>query len=197
MNRLTYIFSILIGSTILTGCDNFERKFYDRIDEAQIKAAKNGSDTFDFATITDFAWDSVILISGNESVPVFKEEVEEILNNRNSKIHWEDRRFKNKIDTTFKYKADDIPVNRERFYFLTPDKKIIAKTMKKGYNDHKQTFSLELCLTDTIKERLWLSRQECKFIVKTNSKDYGKGTVFLFPQCNTSLKAENIKFHDN
>lgn len=166
MNRLTYIFSILISSTIILGCDNFENKFYECIDKGQINAAKNGSDTFDLATITDFAWDSVILISADESVPVFKEEVEETLNNRDSEIHWEDRRFKNIIDTTLKYTSEDIPVNRERFYFLTPDKKIIAKTMKKGYNDHEQDFSIELCLIDTINERRWLSREECKFIVK-------------------------------
>lgn len=196
MRITTYILTLILF-TIFTGCDNFESKFYERIDNGQINAAKNGSDTFDLSSITDFAWDSVILISGNESVPVFKEEIEETLNNRNSEIHWEDRRFKNIVDTTFKYKADDIPVNRERFFFLTPDKKIIAKTMKKGYKDHEQCFSLELCLTDTINKRLWLSRQECKFTVKTNSKEYGKGTVFLFPQCKTSLKAENIKFHDN
>jgi hypothetical protein len=133
--RITTYILTLILFTIFTGCDNFESKFYERIDNGQINAAKNGSDTFDLSSITDFAWDSVILISGNESVPVFKEEIEETLNNRNSEIHWEDRRFKNIVDTTFKYKADDIPVNRERFFFLTPDKKIIAKTMKNGYKD--------------------------------------------------------------
>ena len=197
MTRLTYIFFILLTLTFLSSCDNFESKFYERIEKAQINAARNGSDTFDLATITDFAWDSVILISGNESVPIFKEEVEEILNNHDSKIHWEDRKFKNIIDTTLKYKAEDIPLNRERFYFLTPEKKIIVKTMKKGYNDHKQGFSLENCLSDSINERLWLSRQECKFTVKTNSKILGQGTVFLFPQCKTRFSKDEIKFHDN
>lgn len=165
---------------LFSSCDNFESEFYDRIEKGQIKAVKNGSDTFDLSTITDFEWDSVILISGNESVPVFRDEVEEILNKPN-----------------LKYMAEDLSVNRERFYFLTPKKEIITKTMNKGYKVHKQGFSLENCLIDTINERYWLSREECKFIVKTNSKKIGEGTVFLFPKCNTSLKAENIKFYDN
>ncbi len=197
MTRFSKIFFFLSFLTLLTSCDNFESKFYERIEKGQINAARNGSDTFDLSTITDFAWDSVILISADESVPVYKEEVEEILNNHKSKIHWEDRRFKNVIDTTLIYKAEDIPVDRERFYFLTPEKKIIVKTMKKGYKDHKQEFSLELCLIDSINERYWLSRQECKFTIKTNSKFLGQGTVFLFPECKTKYSKEDIKIHDD
>ena len=121
MIRTGYI-SVLVSLIILTGCDGFEKQFYDHINQGQVNAIKNGADTFDLSTITDFEWDSVILIRGNESVPVFKEEIEEIINNRKSDICWEERRFNGKKDRELIFKTTDLPTFKDRFYFLTPDK---------------------------------------------------------------------------
>lgn len=184
----------LTATIILTGCDNFENRFYERIDKGEINAIKNGADTFDLSTITDFEWDSVILIRGNESVPIFKEEIEEIINNRNSDIHWEDRRFNGKEDTRLVYKTKDLPTFKDRFYFLTPDKKIIEKEIKSGIYEHKPAFDIQPCYINTINRRYWLSKNECEFVLKSNSKTVGQGTLFLYPNCLTrQITKDDIK----
>ena len=195
MRQTKYILAFT-ALTILTGCDNFERRFYEKIDQGQINAIKNGSDTFDLATVTDFEWDSVILIRGNESVPYFKEEIEEILNNQTGQVHWEDRRFKEIDDTKLIYKTTDLPTNRDRFYFLTPDKKMVEKEIKSGIHKHRPAFDFNYCLTDSVNERYWLSKQECKFILKSNSVNTGQGTVFFYPVCKTIFSPNSVKFHD-
>jgi hypothetical protein len=155
MKLITYIliFTVLVA---LTACNSFEKQFYNCIDQGQINAIKNGTDTFDLSTITDFEWDSVVLIRGNESVPVFKEEIEEII-------------------------TSDLPLNKDRFCFLTPDKKIIEKEIKSGLTKHSPAFDIIYCLVDTINERYWLSKKECRFILKSNVRTVGAGTVFLYP----------------
>jgi len=193
LRQTTYILAFTV-LTILTGCDNFEKRFYEKLEQGQINAIKNGLDTFDLASVTDFDWDSVILIRGNESVPYFKEEIEEILNNRTSEIHWEDRRFKEIDDPKLIYKTTDLPTNRDRFYFLTPDKKMVEKEIKSGIHKHRPAFDFNYCLTDSINIRYWLSKQECKFILKSNSVNAGQGTVFLYPACKTIFSPDSVKF---
>jgi len=195
LRQTTYILAFT-ALTILTGCDNFEKRFYEKLDRGQINAIKNGSDTFDLVTVTDFEWDSVILIRGNESVPYFKEEIEEILNNRTIEGHWKDRRFKDIDDPKLFYKTTDLPTNRDRFYFLTSDKKMIEKEIKSGIHKHSPAFDFNYCLTDSINERYWLSKQECKFILKSNSVIAGEGTVFFYPMCKTLFSLDSIKLHD-
>jgi hypothetical protein len=187
----------LTALTILTGCNKFENRFYEKIDQGQANAIKNGSDTIDLATVTDFDWDSVMLIRGNESVPYFKEQIEEIINNRKSEIHWEDRRFKDIDDPKLVYKTTDLPTNRDRFYFLTPDKRIVEKEIRSGIYKHRPAFELIDCLIDSTNERYWLSKKECKFILKSNSQTVGQGTVFLYPACKTSFSQDSILLHDN
>lgn len=176
MKQLKYIIIIYLIA-VLSSCDNFESKFYEHIDKGQINAIKDGSDTFVLSTATDFAWDSVVLIRGNESVPVFKEEIEQILNNK----------------TGNKYKAEDLPTNRDRFYFLTPKKDLIVKEISSGIHNHKPAFELESCMIDSTRERFWLSRKECKFILKTNVQKVGDGTVFMLPNCKTKFTPKDIQ----
>lgn len=175
--------SILLVVTILTGCNSFESRFYDRIDQGQIDAIRNGTDTLDLAAITDFEWDSVLLIRGNESVPDFKEQIEETLNNQKSKIHWEDRRFNNADDPKLVYKTTDLPINKDRFYFLTPDKRLVEKEIESGIHKHKPAFELIYCLADSVNTRYWLSKKECKFLLRSNCQTAGQGTVLLYPAC--------------
>ncbi len=75
LKKLPIYILALTALTFLASCDNFERRFYEKIDQGQLNVIQNGADTFDLATITDFEWDSVILIRGNESEPCFKEDV--------------------------------------------------------------------------------------------------------------------------
>jgi len=86
-NKLPIYILALTALTLLASCNNFERRFYEKIDQGQIKVIQNGADTFDLATITDFEWDSVILIRGNESVPYFKEEIEAFLHQQKNEVH--------------------------------------------------------------------------------------------------------------
>jgi hypothetical protein len=80
-------------------------------------------------------------------------------------------------------KTTDLPINRDRFYFLTPDKKIIEKEIKSGITKHRPAFDFVYCLTDSNNERYWLSKSECKFILTSNSRKAGQGTVFMYPAC--------------
>lgn len=169
-NKLPIFILTLTALTFLASCDNFERRFYEKIDQGQLNAIQNGSDTFDLATITDFEWDSVILIRGNESEPYFKEEIEAFLHHQKNEVHWV-------------YKTTDLPINRDRFYFLTPDKKIIEKEIKSGITKHRPAFDLVYCSTDSNNKRFWLSKSECKFILTSNSRKAGQGTVFMYPAC--------------
>lgn len=169
-NKLPIYILTLTALSFLASCDNFERRFYEKIDQGQLNAIQNGSDTFDLATITDFEWDSVILIRGNESVPYFKEEIEAFLHHQKNEVHWV-------------YKTTDLPINRDRFYFLTPDKKIIEKEIKSGLTKHRPAFDLVYCSTGSNNESYWLSKSECKFILTSNSRKAGQGTVFMKPAC--------------
>jgi len=113
MKRITHIL-ILIA---LTGCDSFEKQFYNSIYQGQINAIEHGVDTFYLSTITNFEWDSVILIRGNESVTILREEIEDMINNHKSEIHWEGRRFKDKKCPKHIFRTSDLPTNKSRFYF--------------------------------------------------------------------------------
>ena len=161
--------ALAIGS-----CDNFETRFYEHIDNGQINAIKNGSDSFDLSEITDFEWDSVVLVRGNESVPIFKEEIEQILN-----------------VTGKNYKAEDLSTDRDRFYFITSDNKLIIKEIQSGIHKHKPAFDLNYCVIDSTSNRSWLSKKECKFILKTNVQEVGEGTVFMYPDCETKFKPKS------
>jgi len=127
---------------------------------------------FDLSTITDFEWDSVLLFRGNESVPISEKQIEPIL----------------------KRKATELPTFVDRFYFLTSDKKIIIKEIKSGIHSHKPEFDIESCLPDSSDEWFWFSRKECKFILKSNSRKIGQGSVILFPRCNTKFSPDSIRF---
>ena len=161
--------------TILSSCDSFENDFYNRIDQGQIKVIKNNAaDTFDLSVITPFDWDSVLIVNGNESVPITAEEIEPEL----------------------KRQTTDLPTFKDRFYFLQHDKTIIIKEIESGIYSHKPAYDIELCLIDATRHRSWLSRQECKFKLLSNSKTNGEGTVFLFPPCNTTVIPDSLKIFE-
>lgn len=194
MIRLSSIclFIVLIS---LTSCDRFEHRYYNEIKEGQINAIKNGADTFDLSAITDFEWDSVLLIRGNESVPIFSDEIEEILNNRNIEQLWKNMKTNKINDSNYVYKTTDLPTYKDRFYFLTPEKNMIEKEIRGGVY-HSPAVHYWDCLIDSIYVRNWIARKECIFIVETNVRTVGKGTVFLYPDCKTKFSPDSMKFRD-
>jgi hypothetical protein len=159
MNKIKLFssFLILFLSTILISCDDFQDDLDNEID---IRASNNTTpDTFNLEIITDFKWDSCLIVTGNESVPELKEFIEETLNNKKSKIHWEDRQ-NGVVDKSLKYKSEDLPVNYDRFYFLTPDKQIITKDI-----DHLGVgFELINTSKDTSNHSNWISRKNAKIV---------------------------------
>ena len=158
--------------TSLLSCDSFEKNFYNGIEQGQMRAIKNNlADTFDLVSTTPFQWDSVLVIMGNESVPVSAEEIETVL----------------------KRKTVDLSTFKDRFYFLQHDKTIITKEIESGIHSHKPAYDIELCLLDSTQHRSWLARQECKFKLMSNSRTIGDGTVFLFPPCNTTIILDSLK----
>ncbi len=110
------------------------------------------------------------MVRGNESVPIFKEEIEQILN-----------------VTGKNYKAEDLSTDRDRFYFMTSDKKLIIKEIQSGIYKHKPEFDLNYCIIDSTSNGSWLSKKECRFILKTNVQEVGEGTVFMNPDCETKF----------
>ncbi|MBK9328524.1 MAG: hypothetical protein IPM95_04245 [Sphingobacteriales bacterium] len=115
-----------------------------------------------------------------------KEEIEEVLNNRTIEVPRKEKRFKEIDDPILTYKTTDLPTNRP-FLFLTLNKKMVEKEIKSSIHKHRPAFDLSYCLVDSTNVRYWLSRNECKFILMTNSQTVGQGTVFLYPTCKTSL----------
>jgi hypothetical protein len=158
---------VLIIITTLSGCDNFEKSFYKAIDDGEVKVLKNKNDNiFDLSKITDFKWDSVLVVRGNESVPVTAEQIE--------------------------FDLKRVTTDRDRFYFLQNDKTIIVKEISTR-NRGKSAYDIELCLIDSINHRPWLSRQEAIFRLMTNSRKIGDGTIFLFPPCHTTVIPDSLK----
>ncbi len=107
---------------------------------------------------------------------------EEIINGLSSDIHWQERRFSKAGYKKLKYKTTDLPTFKDRFYFLTPDNKIIEKEIESGVHDHIPPFDLNYCLTDSMGRAYWLSKAECRFIVRSNANTIGAG-VLLIPDC--------------
>ena len=159
---------------IVTSCNRFEKKFYKGIADGEKQSIQQKKPVvFDLSSITDFDWDSVLIVHGNESVPVFAEEIEAEL----------------------KRKTTDLPTYKDRFYFLQTDKKIIEKEIA-SMTYHDPSVNIESCLIDTLNSRSWLSRNECKFKLMSNSKRVGHGGIFLFPPCRTWVTDSSLKVSD-
>jgi hypothetical protein len=154
--------SMLALTFLLNSCDNFQGKLFSKIDNVK----SNQSDTFDLQIITDFEWDSALYYEGNESVGEHKELIEEILNNKISEIDWEERRFNGKVDSTLIYKSEDLKDKRDRFYFLTADKKIITKEIDHYGQNQGRYFEVYNTEKDTTIKSTWIARENCKIITR-------------------------------
>ena len=161
----------LILLITLSSCDSFEKDFYSKIDNGQKLAIdKNSSITFDLSTVTPFEWTKVLIVLGNESVPIWADEIEPYL----------------------KQKTTDLEINKDRYYFMTSDNKLIIKEIDSGIMVHYPAIEFEECLgeeEDFIKS---YSKKEAVFTLVPNSKKIGRGTVFLFPNCETKFNRKNF-----
>ena len=162
-NKLNFI-ALILFLLILSSCDNFQEKLFNKIDI--VKQSETLEDTFDIAEITDFEWDSVLLIMGNESTIQDKEYVEDILNNKIIELHWEEDKWiidKNKKGI---HKSDELPIERDGFYFLTNDKKIIVKEIDHYNENQGRDYKLINLSKDTIIKTNWISRKDSKIVIR-------------------------------
>ncbi len=162
-NKLNFI-ALILFLLILSSCGNFQEKLFNKIDI--VKQSETLEDTFDIAEITDFEWDSVLLIMGNESTIQDKEYVEDILNNKMIELHWEEDKWiidKNKKGI---HKSDELPIERDGFYFLTNDKKIIVKEIDHYNENQGRDYKLINLSKDTIIKTNWISRKDSKIVIR-------------------------------
>ncbi len=161
MNLIKIIVPIFLFLLMLTSCNQFEKKLFNKIEQLEHNGIKN--DTFNLEDITDFDWEYCLIIPGNESVPELKEFIEEILNDRKSTISWEER-VNGKVDKKLTYKADDLPVNTDRFYFLTYDKQIITEEIEHYGENQGKYFELINSNQNSTKKTNWIRRKYSKIV---------------------------------
>ena len=112
----------------------------------------------------------MLIVLGNESVPVYAKEIEPHLSR----------------------KATDLNVNMDRYYFFTSENNLIIKEIESGIMVHKPAIEFEECIGDEEDFIKYYSKKETIFTLAPNSKVLGNGTVFLFPSCETRLDPNNI-----
>ena len=162
---------LLVISLLLLGCDDFENKFYKKIDASQKLAIDNNEPVkFSLNEVTDFEWSKMLHVSGNESVPVHNFEIEPVLN----------------------HKTTDLETYKDRFYFLNSQNELIVKEID---YQHSPAYEIERCIKDSTNKSnhyQWLTKEECEFTLIPNTKVEGTGTVFLFPNCVTKFDKDNF-----
>ncbi|WP_420575634.1 hypothetical protein [Ekhidna sp.] len=170
MRKIQGLFILSTFLTIATGCNSFERELYSQIELAGSKTIEANQPTvFNLNSITDFEWDSVFVVTGNESVPVFRDEIQSKLGRP----------------------ANDLKTYRDRYYFLTPDKKLVIKEVEAGIY-RTPAIDIGNCLSGEGDIMFWLSNNECKFFVVPNNRTLNKGTIFALPNCETKFNPNNF-----
>lgn len=147
---------LLIG--LFSSCTSyqFENKFYDKLEDGikQYKLTRQPV-KFNLTDITDFEWDRMILIRGNESVPVLAEEIEKFIGQ----------------------KTTDLGLNKDRFYFFNHN--MLTKEIEISHDYNNQAFSIEACS----EQSNFLTVQESNFKLIPNTLTVKTGTVYLYPTC--------------
>ena len=170
MTNKTTLFGLIIFLTFVS-CDSFEKDFYSKIDNGQkLAIEKNSEITFDLSTVTPFEWTKVLIVHGNESVPVLASEIEPHLNR----------------------KTTDLELNMDRYYFFTSDNELIIKEIESGIMVHYPAIEFEECVGQEEDFFKSYSKKEAVFTLIPNSKKIGGGTVFLFPNCETKFDRNNF-----
>ena len=147
---------MLITLVFASCTSRFEKDFNNKLEEGieRYKVTKQPV-IFNLSDITSFKWDKMLLICGNESVPVESEYIEKLIGQ----------------------KTDDLGLNEARFYFFYKSKLVKEIEISHGYHD--QAFSIETC-SDTIG---FLKVSECRFKLIPNTLAAKTGTIFLYTTC--------------
>ncbi|MFI5203706.1 MAG: hypothetical protein ACHQF2_04355 [Flavobacteriales bacterium] len=160
------IIATLVG---LAGCSSFESKYFDAVETKAAESVKSHKPVlFNLSEITDFSWDSVFVIYGNESVSINAVQIE----------------------SNLQRKTIDLPIGSDRFYFLKTDKSIVTYEISSSIA-HKPAVEIVYCRLDSLRVSFWLSKDDAIFHVVPNSKNTKEGTVFLFPGCYTNSEDLN------
>lgn len=170
MRNTQRIFEFLIISLLITGCNKFEQNLHLGIQKAaKTTLEANEPANFDLNSITDFEWDSVLVVLGNESVPVFRDEI-------NYKLG---------------QPANDLKTNRHRFYFITPKKEVVIKEVN-SERFRRPYVDFGCCIDDEGTTLFWLTNEENKFKIVPNMQTLSKGSIYLFPNCSTKFNPNNF-----
>lgn len=157
IERWLYSASCLLMLLLFSACSNsFEHKFYSGLELGLSSySVKKKPVLFNLSHFTDFDWEKLIIIYGNESVPVLAEEIE------------------HKIG----YKTTDLSLNKDRFYFFKNNQLVKEIEIKSGY--YTQAYLIEYCNDSSIV----LTKQDCRFKLVANDMTPKKGTIYLYPPC--------------
>lgn len=148
------------AAILSTGCSDFEGDLFDSIARGQEDLIRSQSSvTFDLSTVTPFAWDSVLVVIGNESVPVEGDDIAQDLGRPTSALD----------------------VNTDRYYFRCIDGSMtVIETSSSLY--HIPAMMFRYCDGNS-EHRSWLMKDQCRFVLETNCNEPPCGTVFLLPEC--------------
>jgi|TARA_B110000908_G_C10119641_1_gene386998 hypothetical protein len=162
--------------TSLFSCKNsniesikFEKKLLSKIEENGKKFIESKEKQYlDFKELTEFEWDFFKYISGNESVPVLKDEI--------------------KCDLNLDFETSDLNINKSRFYFFKNNKFI--KELEISHNDKIHFYFSNHCSEKDY--------YESKFIATNNSEKFKNSETILHPYCEERIyKGEQlIEYYD-
>ena len=160
---LIIVFSILY---FFYDYNEFENQFYESITAKKEEFfSQHEPVRFHLGEITDFDWDSVLYVPGNESVPVLAEEIELILNK----------------------KTTDLDTYKDRFYFLKDGEIVFETDISASGRSGYPSFSWKLCKENNQID--WLSYNQCDFKVIPNAFSMNNSILFFFPTCRAIPKA--------
>ncbi len=122
----------------------------------------------EFKGITEFDWDFFKYISGNESVPVLKDEI--------------------KCELNLDFETSDLKINKSRFYFFKNNKFI--KQLEINHNNRVHFYFSDCCSEK--------GYYESKFIATNNSDKFESSETILHPFCEEkNYKGEQlIEYYD-
>ena len=147
----------------------FEKKLLSKIE----KNGKKFIDTkekqyLDFKELTEFEWDFFKYISGNESVPVLKDEI--------------------KCDLNLDFETSDLNINKSRFYFFKNNNFI--KEIEISHNVKVHFYFSNYC-----SEKEYY---ESKFIATNNSEKFENSETILHPFCESRIyqNEQLIEYYD-
>lgn len=155
----------------LFGCEN--KNFENRLSQELLLKSSNAFTNKDFTNIDwnivakGIDWDSMAVVRGNESVPVFSDEIESYLN----------------ID------AEELSTHNDRYYFKSEFGSLKSYTINSNLGVNNLSYSILPCQSESVNR--WISKKEANFLVFPMSNTLSH--VGLIPACNDNYQVPDIK----